>query len=145
SSACSSALRVIPDLSYCLTSVTPNLACRSTHMLVATSWLVRRCHAVEVVGEALLGKATGRPDCKIAASLCRARSPVRGWLQRFGVGPRIRGSTEPALPISWMPSCPRSLLETAPSRTPSKPSGWLPQPRFDGWDPPGRAGRPSPD
>ena len=58
-------------------------ACQTTHVLVPTSMLVRRCDAVEVVGEALVAKAAGQSHRQIAAALARPASTVRGWLQRF--------------------------------------------------------------
>lgn len=59
--------------------------CRSTHVLLPASMLVRRADAVAVIGAALLAKAAGLGRCPIAAGLGRPESTVRGWLRRFGL------------------------------------------------------------
>lgn len=47
--------------------------------------LVRRCDGVEVIGAALTAKANGEGHRRIASSLDRPPSTVRGWLRRFAV------------------------------------------------------------
>lgn len=59
--------------------------CRSTHVLLPASTLVRRADTVVVIGQALLAKAGGSGHRSIAALLKRPVSTVRGWLRRFGV------------------------------------------------------------
>ena len=59
------------------------MGCARTHVLVAESWLARRADAVSVIGAALLAKATGLGHRRIAVSLGRPASTVRGWLRRF--------------------------------------------------------------
>lgn len=56
-------------------------SCRGTHVLLGVSCLVRRADAVEVIGAALVLKATGRGHRPIAVGLGRAVSTVRGWLR----------------------------------------------------------------
>lgn len=58
--------------------------CRSTHVLLPASMLVRRADAVVVIGGALLAKATGVGHRPIAQMLGRPEGTVRGWLRRFG-------------------------------------------------------------
>lgn len=54
-----------------------------THVLLAVSCLLRRADGVEVIGAALLAKATGAGHRRIAAWLARPVSTVRGWLRAF--------------------------------------------------------------
>ena len=58
-------------------------ACKATHELVPTSTLLRRLDMVEVIGAALLAKATGLGHRRIAAALGLPATTVRGWLRRF--------------------------------------------------------------
>src|SRR5947209_1400746 len=58
--------------------------CRTTHVLVPTTTLLRRLDLVEVIGAALLARATGLGHRRIAAALGRPATTVRGWLRRFG-------------------------------------------------------------
>ena len=60
------------------------LVCRRTHVLLASSTLVRRPDVVVVIGAALSAKAAGVGHRRIAAGLGRPESTVRGWLRRFG-------------------------------------------------------------
>jgi hypothetical protein len=53
--------------------------------LVPEDTLVRRRDAVEVIGAALVAKAGGAGHRRIAETLRRAPSTVRGWLRRFGL------------------------------------------------------------
>jgi transposase-like protein len=57
--------------------------CAKTHVLLSTTWLLRRADAVSVIGSALLAKAAGQGHRRIAAALGRPASTVRGWLRRF--------------------------------------------------------------
>ncbi len=57
--------------------------CRTTHVLLPCSMLLRRRDAVEVIGEALAAKAAGVGHRPPALSLCLPRETVRGWLRRF--------------------------------------------------------------
>ena len=57
--------------------------CRTTHVLVPTSTLLRRVDLVEIIGAALLARATGMGHRRIAAALGRPATTVRGWLRRF--------------------------------------------------------------
>lgn len=58
-------------------------ACRATHVLVPTSTLLRRLDVVEVIGAALLAKASGLGHRRIATALGVPATTVRGWLRRF--------------------------------------------------------------
>ena len=56
--------------------------CETTHVLPA--WAVaRRRDGAEVIGEALLAKARGEGNRRIAARLERPPATVRGWLRTF--------------------------------------------------------------
>jgi hypothetical protein len=57
--------------------------CLVTHVLLAVSCLLRRADAVEVVGAALIAKATGHGHRRVADRLGRPASTVRGWLRAF--------------------------------------------------------------
>jgi len=70
------AVRVRPRRSRCS-------SCGSTHVLVPAWMLVRRADAAAVIGAALVAKAAGAGHRRIAVSLGRADSTVRGWLRRF--------------------------------------------------------------
>ena len=52
-----------------------------THVLLAVSCLLRRADGVDVIGAALLAKATGVGHRRIAVWLERPASTVRGWLR----------------------------------------------------------------
>ena len=54
-----------------------------THVLLAVSCLLRRADGVDVIGAALLAKATGAGHRPIAVWLERPVSTVRGWLRAF--------------------------------------------------------------
>jgi hypothetical protein len=54
-----------------------------THVLLAVACLLRRADGVDVIGAALLAKATGVGHRRIAAWLDRPVSTVRGWLRAF--------------------------------------------------------------
>lgn len=58
-------------------------ACLVTHVLLAVSCLVRRADGVEVIGAALVAKASGLGHRPIASRLGRPVSTVRGWLRAF--------------------------------------------------------------
>jgi transposase-like protein len=58
-------------------------ACKTTHVLVPTSTLLRRLDDVDIIGAALLAKATGQGHRRIAAALGLPATTVRGWLRRF--------------------------------------------------------------
>lgn len=57
--------------------------CLVTHVLLAVSCLLRRADGVEVIGAALLAKASGAGHRRIAEQLERPVSTVRGWLRGF--------------------------------------------------------------
>ncbi len=57
--------------------------CGGTHVLVHEDTLVRRRDGVEVIGLALTAKARGEGHRRIARTLRRPASTVRGWLRRF--------------------------------------------------------------
>lgn len=57
--------------------------CGLTHVLLAEDSLLRRRDAVEVIGAALVAKATGHGHRRVAAELGVHPSTVRGWLRRF--------------------------------------------------------------
>lgn len=59
--------------------------CGGTHVLLPTGMLAHRADSVEVVGKALVAKASGRGVRPIAADVGRALGTVRGWLRRFAV------------------------------------------------------------
>ena len=71
-------VRVRPRRSLCS-------QCRCTHVLLPASTLVRRADTVAVIGRALLANAGGSGHRRIAVSLHRPVSTIRGWLRRFGV------------------------------------------------------------
>lgn len=56
-------------------------ACSRTQVLLPGACLPRRADAVEVIGTALLAKASGRGHRRIAADLDRPPSTVRRWLR----------------------------------------------------------------
>lgn len=58
-------------------------ACSATHVLLAVSCLLRRADGAEVIGAALVAKATGVGHRRLAARLGRPASTVRGWLRAF--------------------------------------------------------------
>jgi transposase-like protein len=58
-------------------------SCGSTHVLIHEDTLVRRRDGAEVIGSALVAKARGDGHGRIARSLGRPASTVRGWLRRF--------------------------------------------------------------
>ncbi len=65
--------------------------CSLTHVLVAEDCLLRRRDDVEVIGAALVAKASGHGHRRIAADLGRLAPTVRNWLRRFaGVAEEIR-------------------------------------------------------
>ncbi len=59
-------------------------SCRSTHVLLADSMLVRRRDDAETIGGAILAKAGGSSHRQIAKSLGVSNDIVRGWLRSFG-------------------------------------------------------------
>lgn len=71
-------LRVRPRRTVC-----PH--CRVTHVLLPVAALSRRADLAEVIGAALVAKATGTGIPVIAVRLGRHADTVRGWLRRFAV------------------------------------------------------------
>ena len=59
------------------------VCCLVTHVLLAVSCLLRRADSVDVIGAALLMKASGAGHRPIAARLAVPASTVRGWLRAF--------------------------------------------------------------
>ncbi len=59
-------------------------SCRSTHVLLAESMLLRRRDDAETIGGAVLAKAAGRGHRRTAKSLGLLPDTVRGWLRSFG-------------------------------------------------------------
>lgn len=57
--------------------------CRGTHVLLPVRVLLRRLDLVEVIGRALLAKASGEGHRRIAAALRVPEETVRSWLRRF--------------------------------------------------------------
>jgi len=57
--------------------------CESTHVLLPAWSVPRRRDSAEVIGHALLAKATGAGHRTIAAQLGRPPGTVRGWLRAF--------------------------------------------------------------
>lgn len=57
--------------------------CLVTHVLLPVSGVSRRADTVEVIGAALEASASGRGHRKIADTLGRPVSTVRGWVRRF--------------------------------------------------------------
>ena len=55
-----------------------------THVLLATSCLLRRADGVDVIGAALRAKAAGAGHRRVAGALGCPPSTVRGWLRAFG-------------------------------------------------------------
>lgn len=58
--------------------------CRSTHVLLPASVLLRRGDAVVVIGAGLLVAAGGVGHRKVAEEVGRPESTVRGWMRRVG-------------------------------------------------------------
>jgi hypothetical protein len=58
-------------------------SCGSTHVLLPDMALLRRVDTVEVIGRALMAKASGSGHRRIAEALGRPASTVRGWVRRF--------------------------------------------------------------
>ena len=58
-------------------------SCKRTHVLLPTMVLARRADAADVIGSALLARASGWGARRIAARVGRALSTVRGWLGRW--------------------------------------------------------------
>jgi len=57
--------------------------CRSTHVLLPASVVLRRADAVAVIGLALLAKAGGAGHRRTAEQLGLPASTVRGWFRRI--------------------------------------------------------------
>jgi hypothetical protein len=57
--------------------------CGGTHVLLASSMLLRRADGVAVIGAAVVAKDAGAGHRTIAAGNDRPASTVRGWLRRF--------------------------------------------------------------
>lgn len=60
-------------------------ACSVTHVLISDDSLLRRRDGVEVIGAALVAKASGAGHRRIAMLVGVPVSTVRGWLRRFAV------------------------------------------------------------
>ena len=93
--------------------------CGVTHVLLPALLLVRRGHAVEVIGRALELAAGGRAVRGVAATLEVARSTVRGWVDRF----RERAVWLRAHFTAW-------LLWLVPSASPFMPKPAVPVQSF---------------
>lgn len=82
-------IRAIRGLAGLVTRLQPRRACcpdcGRTHVLLACWMLARRADSVDVIGAALLAKASGQGHRPIAAALGVAECTVRGWLRRFAV------------------------------------------------------------
>ncbi len=74
-----------------------------THVLLATSCLLRRADGVEVIGAALRAKAAGSGHRPIAERLGRSASTVRGWLRAFGRNAETARSVFTALLVALDP------------------------------------------
>ncbi len=59
--------------------------CATTHVLIRSDVFIRRRDLAEVIGAALVAKATGMGHRPVAAMLGLPVSTVRGWLRRFAV------------------------------------------------------------
>ncbi|MGH9148791.1 MAG: DUF6431 domain-containing protein [Acidimicrobiales bacterium] len=59
-------------------------SCRSTHVLLTDSMLLRRRDDAETIGGAVLARAGGSGHRRIARSLGVSDDIVRGWLRAFG-------------------------------------------------------------
>lgn len=59
-------------------------ACLITHVLLPVTVLVRRAYAGEVIGAALLARATGSGHRRIGRALGVPAATVRGWLRVMG-------------------------------------------------------------
>ena len=57
--------------------------CATTHVLISADSLLRRRDLVEVIGAALVAKATGLGHRRAALAAGAPVSTVRGWLRRF--------------------------------------------------------------
>lgn len=64
-------------------------SCRSTHVLLAESMLIRRRDDAETIGGALLARAGGAGHRTIAKSLGKLADTVRGWLRAFARGAEV--------------------------------------------------------
>lgn len=74
-----------------------------THVLLATSCLLRRADGVDVIGAALRAKATGAGHRPIAERLGRPVSTVRGWLRAFARNAEMMRSVFTALLVQLDP------------------------------------------
>lgn len=61
------------------------VACAATHVLISADTLLRRRDLAEVIGAALVAKATGAGHRRAADLVGVPVSTVRGWLRRFAV------------------------------------------------------------
>jgi Homeodomain-like domain len=78
-------------------------SCLVTHVLLATSCLLRRADGVEVIGAALRAKAAGSGHRPIAERLGRSASTVRGWLRAFARNGEVVRSTLTVLLVQLDP------------------------------------------
>jgi hypothetical protein len=89
-------------------------SCQKTSVLLPDIALVRRVDEAAVIGAALLAKAKGQGQRKIAAVLSRPRETVRGWLQAFA----RRAEALRAHFSSWAFALDARLDEIVPRPTP---------------------------
>lgn len=79
--------RTIRGVNGLLTRIRPRRArctgCGRTHVLLACVMLARRADCAEVIGAALVAKASGVGHRRIAAAAGVPEATVRGWLRRF--------------------------------------------------------------
>lgn len=65
------------------------VGCAVTHVLIRTDTLLRRRDLAEVIGAALVAKATGLGHRQAAAMVGVPVSTVRGWLRRFAANAEV--------------------------------------------------------
>ena len=90
-------------------------SCRRTSVLLPDVALLRRVDAASVIGVALLARAEGLGQRRIAAILSRQRETVRGWLQRFSA----RAGALATHFSAWAFALDARLADVPPQRTPA--------------------------
>ena len=97
--------------------------CHKTSVLLADRFFARRQDSAEVIGQALLAKAAGRPEGR-GGRLGRTRETVRNWFRSFGTrAGSICGTSSPGR-SPWTPASTRWWRTAQLLPTPSRPSPW---------------------
>lgn len=102
------------------------VGCAVTHVLIRTDTLLRRRDLAEVIGAALVAKATGIGHRRAASMLSLPVSTVRGWLRRFAANAEAVRVWFTVLAHDLDPLWRRWLRRERRWATPSKRSRWRP-------------------